>query len=141
MSRPKVLAAMSGGVDSSVAALLLKEQGFDVTGVTMRLWSGGDSGDANGPARANKRCCSVEDVDDAADAASAIGIPHYVVNFEREFRAGVIDYFLGEYKRGPDAAPLHRLQRPGEVRPPARPGPRPRRGVPGDGALRPHPPE
>ena len=87
---------MSGGVDSSVAALLLQREGYDVVGVTMRLWSL-ESDDAMA---SNKRCCSVEDVDDARRVCHAIGAPHYFVNFEREFQSHVIDYFVQEYDRG-----------------------------------------
>ena len=96
MSKGKVIVAMSGGVDSSVAALLLHRQGYDVVGVTMRLW-GLERDDV--PA-ANKRCCSVEDVDDARRVCHAIGVPHYFVNFEKEFQSHVIDYFVQEYDRG-----------------------------------------
>ena len=88
--------AMSGGVDSSVSALLLKEQGYDVIGITMRLWTV-EQDDAP---RLSKRCCSVEDVDDARRVCQVIGVPHYVQNFEREFQAHVVDYFIGEYDRG-----------------------------------------
>ena len=87
---------MSGGVDSSVAALLLHSEGYDVVGVTMRLWSL-ERDDA--PA-SSKRCCSVEDVDDARRVCHSIGVPHYFVNFEKEFQSHVIDYFVREYDRG-----------------------------------------
>lgn len=92
----KIVVAMSGGVDSSVAALLLKESGHDVIGMTMRLWTPENPN----PQPHNNRCCSVEDVDDARAAAAIIGIPHYVANFEKEFRHGVIDYFINEYRQG-----------------------------------------
>lgn len=94
--RPRVVVAMSGGVDSAVAAGLLARDGYDVIGVTMRLWTRED------PAalRSQRRCCSVEDMDDARAAADALGIPHYVLNLEREFGARVVDYFVEEYARG-----------------------------------------
>jgi tRNA-specific 2-thiouridylase len=87
---------MSGGVDSSVAAYLLKEEGYDVVGVTMRLWSD----DVIGASSNNKSCCSVEDAQDAKRVAHILGFPHYVLNFEREFKAHVMDYFVQEYRRG-----------------------------------------
>ena len=96
MSKGRVIVAMSGGVDSSVAALLLKEQGYDVVGVTMRLWS--VQRDDLPPL--NKRCCSVEDVEDARRVCQVLGVPHYVQNFEREFQRHVVDYFVQEYDRG-----------------------------------------
>jgi len=96
MPNPRVVVAMSGGVDSSVAAGLLLEQGYDVVGVTMRLWTEEDAG----AARHHKRCCSVEDTDDARAAADVLGIRHYVLNMEREFRETVVDRFVQEYAQG-----------------------------------------
>ncbi len=92
----RVLVAMSGGVDSSVAAALLVAAGYEVIGLTMRLWT------LERPdlPRTHQSCCSVEDVDDARQAAETLRIPHYVLNFEREFREGVVDYFVTEYARG-----------------------------------------
>lgn len=87
---------MSGGVDSAVAAGLLARQGYEVVGITMRLWA---QEDPLAP-RYHRRCCSVEDVDDARAAADALGIPHYVLNMEEEFGARVVDYFVEEYRRG-----------------------------------------
>lgn len=87
---------MSGGVDSSVAAGLLVEQGYEVIGITMRLWTQEDAS----AARHNKRCCSVEDTDDAVGAADVLGVRHYVLNLEREFAADVVNRFVQEYARG-----------------------------------------
>ena len=78
---------MSGGVDSSVAAGLLLQAGYEVLGVTMRLWTE-ENAEAS---RHHKRCCSVEDTDDARAAADVLGVRHYVLNLEREFAEGVVD--------------------------------------------------
>ena len=86
---------MSGGVDSCVTAALLKEQGYDVVGITMQLWNHGADGDQRFDS-----CCSLTDVHDARLAAHSLGIPHYVVNYEKEFKAGVVDYFAAEYAAG-----------------------------------------
>jgi tRNA-specific 2-thiouridylase len=86
---------MSGGVDSSVAALLLHRQGYDVIGVTLRLWT------ADGAVTPDHQgCCSADDVEDARRVCQIIGIPHYFLNAEREFRSHVMDYFVAEYQRG-----------------------------------------
>src|SRR5712691_8146253 len=96
MKKHRVVVAMSGGVDSAVAAGLLARDGYEVIGITMRLWTVEDPDAPVG----KKRCCSVEDTDDARQAADVIGIPHYVLNMEREFHDRVIDYFVAEYGRG-----------------------------------------
>ena len=90
---PRVLAALSGGVDSSVAALLLQEAGYEVVGVFMRNGVSGKAG------ATEKSCCSASDSRDAALVASRLGIPFYAVDFSREF-AGLIDHFAAEYRRG-----------------------------------------
>jgi tRNA-specific 2-thiouridylase len=90
------LAAMSGGVDSAVAAAAAVRSGMDAVGVTMRLWSPGD-GELSEKSR---QCCGPTAFDDARRAASAIGIPHYVLNFESAFERAVVDYFCAEYLAG-----------------------------------------
>ena len=87
---------MSGGVDSAVAAGLLVRQGYEVIGITMRLWT---VEQPDLPVH-HRRCCSVEDTDDARSAAQALDIPHYVLNLERDFQEHVVDYFCREYQRG-----------------------------------------
>ena len=87
---------MSGGVDSSVAALLLQEQGYDVIGVTMKLYSL-DQADLPDYYRG---CCTVDDVEDARRVCQRLGVPHYVLNVQQEFESFVIDYFCSEYQKG-----------------------------------------
>jgi len=92
----RVLVAMSGGVDSAVAAALLHEQGYDVIGVTLRLYTEPDEG----VLRSRRACCGIEDIADARAAAQRIGIPHYVLNMEQQFERDVIGYFVDEYAAG-----------------------------------------
>lgn len=96
MSKKKVMIGMSGGVDSSVAAYLLKEQGYDVIGVTMKLWQDDDDDLIENEGG----CCSLAAVEDARRVADKIGIPFYVLNFREVFKDKVIDYFIDEYLKG-----------------------------------------
>jgi tRNA-uridine 2-sulfurtransferase len=86
---------MSGGVDSSVAAALLAEQGHDVIGVSMQLYNNAADGEPSFGS-----CCSLEDLHDARRVAAAIGIPHYILNLERQFDEHVVSNFVGEYAAG-----------------------------------------
>ena len=90
----RVVVAMSGGVDSSVAAALLAEQGHDVIGLSMQLYPHGDGAAHFGS------CCTLDDLNDARRVASAIGFPHYILNFEQQFRETVISNFVTEYASG-----------------------------------------
>ncbi len=92
----KVVVGMSGGVDSSVAAYLLKKQGYDVIGVTMQIWQE----ESRTEIEDNGGCCGLSAVDDARRVAASLDIPHYVLNFRQNFRTKVIDYFIDEYLKG-----------------------------------------
>jgi tRNA-specific 2-thiouridylase len=93
--KKRVVLGMSGGVDSSVAAYLLREEGYEVIGVTMQVWQ-----DDNGFTEREGGCCSLSAVDDARMVADTLGIPFYVMNFKEVFKEKVIDYFVDEYLEG-----------------------------------------
>src|SRR5262245_46651391 len=90
----KIVVAMSGGVDSSLAAALLVEAGHEVIGVTLHLWDDDDD------RLAESLCCSQEIAESARRVCAQLGIPYYVFNYQKEFRKHVIEYFLNEYARG-----------------------------------------
>lgn len=94
--KKKVVVGMSGGVDSSVAAYLLKEQGYDVIGVTMQIWQDEETA----AQEENGGCCGLSAVDDARRVAQHLEIPYYVMNFKKEFKEKVMDYFVEEYLAG-----------------------------------------
>ena len=93
--KKKVVIGMSGGVDSSVAAYLLKEQGFDVIGVTMQIWQ-----DKTPYEETDKKSCGISAIDDAMKVANQLQIPHHVIDLKEQFKCKVIDYFTNEYKLG-----------------------------------------
>ena len=91
----KALIAMSGGVDSSVAAYIIKNSGYDATGITMKLFENEDIGE-----KSEKTCCSLDDIDDARSVCRKIGIPYYVYNFKDSFKENVIRRFIDAYENG-----------------------------------------
>jgi tRNA-specific 2-thiouridylase len=99
--KERVLVAMSGGVDSSVAAALLVEQGYDVVGATMKLFCYGDD-------VPDRPCCSLDSINDARRVCQTLGIPHYVLNLESAFGHDVVDNFVDEYSRGRTPIPCVR---------------------------------
>ena len=99
--KPRVLVAMSGGVDSSVAAALLVQQGYDVVGATMKLFCYGDD-------VPDRPCCSLDSINDARRVCQQLGVPHYVLNLESAFGHDVVDDFVAEYSRGRTPIPCVR---------------------------------
>lgn len=96
MSKGRVLVAMSGGIDSSVAAVMLHEQGYEVIGMTMKTWDYASSG----ASKKETGCCSLDSINDARNIAVNLGFPHYIIDIRNEFGDYVIDHFTGEYLAG-----------------------------------------
>ena len=94
----KIIVAMSGGVDSSVAAVMLKKEGYDVTGVTLRLYNQSN-------ASKSKSCCAGIDIDDAKKVANQYNFPHYVFDYQDKFYDGVISNFVDSYANGETPVP------------------------------------
>lgn len=108
----RVVVGMSGGVDSSVAAALLQEQGYDVIGIMLRLWSEpAVIGEDGVELVAENKCCSLESVNDARRVAAALDIPFYVINVEQPFQQTIVDYFYDEYAAGRTPNPCLRCNR------------------------------
>ena len=104
VARPLVAVAMSGGVDSAVAAALLARDGYRIVGMTLRLWS-----EEHGPgALRENRCCSLESVADARRLCYELGVPHYVINVEQRFKAAIVDHFVESYMSGKTPNPCVR---------------------------------
>ncbi|MDI6802429.1 MAG: tRNA 2-thiouridine(34) synthase MnmA [Bacteroidota bacterium] len=96
-NKSKIVVAMSGGVDSSVAAALLVEQGYEVIGITIKTYNYEDVGGNIGN---ESSCCSLDGINDARMVAAKLGIPHYVLDFSKQFKKAVIDNFISEYVAG-----------------------------------------
>jgi tRNA-specific 2-thiouridylase len=107
----RVVVGMSGGVDSSVAAALLKEQGYDVVGIMLRLWSEPRDDDDGVDLVAENKCCSLESMADARRVAAKLDIPFYVVNVEQPFHDHIVSFFYDEYVAGRTPNPCLRCNR------------------------------
>ena len=94
----KVVVAMSGGVDSSVAAVMLKKEGFDVTGITLNLYSQTSS-------KSSKSCCAGKDINDAKEVANQYEFPHITLDYQDKFYVGVIENFVDSYAKGETPVP------------------------------------
>ncbi|GAC1463075.1 MAG: hypothetical protein PVSMB7_04270 [Chloroflexota bacterium] len=126
-SKGSVLVGMSGGVDSSVTAALLKQHGYDVIGMTMQIWHRSSTFEDEG---AMQGCCTIDAVDDARRVAARLDIPYYVPNFRDEFSSTVIDDFAHEYLEGRTPNPCGPIRRTAPARR------RTRCGFRRDGSLR-----